>query len=145
MLNISTEIRGKYFDALKDFEFKGTKIPIFDEIVRTSTSIPTIDTAEVYILIQDQQEVDYAFQSMCNYTIDAMLTIKVVTKFQGNGSKKLCEDIAVLIDSKIRDGRNKNKIGIRDVKLQVSRTITENSTTSTAYQKVMIYSNVMDK
>lgn len=145
MLNISTEIRIKYINALKNnITYNGVVIPIFDEILTADAVIPKVNGAEIYILIENQQEMDYSVQNMCKYTIDANITIRVVTKFSLTGSRRICEDIAKMIDDKIRDGRDNNHLGIRDVKLQLARTLTESSQSHTAYSKVMIYSNILD-
>lgn len=141
-MNVATEIRQKYFDKINGIKYKGQTIPVFDEIVNPNEEIPVIDNAEIYIILQDQQEHD-AIQDYCHYNIQADITIKVVTKFGIIGSKKISEDIAKQIDDIIRDGRLKNNIEVHDVRLSVSRSLTEVTENSVAYQKVMIYSNFL--
>ena len=140
-MDINTIIRGKVLDALNDLKYNGILIPIFDEVVNPKVVIPKIENAETFVVIQDQQSSDSATQTVCAVRLTANITIKVVTTWKLSGSKKLCEDIGNLIDTKLRTLRNESKLSdVQEVKLSVSRTITEKSESNLAFSKIMIYS-----
>ena len=142
-MNISTIIRGKYIQALSGLKYGNVAIPIFDEVVNPSAVIPVINGAECYVILQNQQERDDGIQIYCQYRILADITVKVVTKFGTTGGKKLSEDIADLIDSKIRSGRNANLISVADVSL-IERSTIESNKDNLAFQKILIYTNTIN-
>ena len=142
-MNISTIIRGKYITALSGLKYNNVAIPIFDEVVNPSAVIPVINGAECYVILQNQQERDDGIQIYCQYRIIADITVKVVTKFGTTGGKKLSEDIADLIDSKIRSGRNTNLISVADVSL-LGRSTVESNKDNLAFQKILIYTNTIN-
>lgn len=142
-MNISTIIRGKYITALSGLKYNNVVIPVFDEVVNPSATIPVINGAECYVILQNQQERDDGIQIYCQYRILADITVKVVTKFGTVGGKKLSEDIADLIDSKIRSGRNTNLISVADVSL-IERSTVESNKDNLAFQKILIYTNTIN-
>lgn len=146
-MDVSTTIRKKYFDKISALKFNGKSIPVFDEFVNPSGAVLSDSGAEIYVILQGQQEYDNALQNICDYKVDADITVKVVTKFKINGSKKLCEDIGDLIDKTIRTNRTQNTIGIYHVKLSLSKTIPEISGTGsgTSFQKILTYTNTLSK
>ena len=91
-----TEIRGKVMTALSGYKHNGVAVPVFDEVVNPSVVLPTIAGAQVYIVLQDQQETPNAVQTLCSPRSNVNLTIRVVTIFGPVGNKKLSEDIKVL-------------------------------------------------
>ena len=142
-MNISTIIRGKYITALSGLKYNNVLIPVFDEVVNPSATIPVINGAECYVILQNQQERDGGMQIYCQYRILADITVKVVTKFGTVGGKKLSEDIADLIDAKIRNGRNGNLISVSNVSV-VERSTVESSSQHLAFQKILIYTNTIN-
>ena len=142
-MNISTIIRGKYITALSGLNYNNILIPVFDEVVNPSVTIPTINGAECYVILQNQQERDGGMQIYCQYRILADITVKVVTKFGTVGGKKLSEDIADLIDAKIRNGRNGNFISVSNVSV-IERSTVESSSQHLAFQKILIYTNTIN-
>ena len=142
-MNISTIIRGKYIQALSGLKYNNVEIPIFDEVVNPSAVIPVINGAECYVILQNQQEREDGTQVFCQYRILADITVKVVTKFGTVGGKKLSEDIADLIDSKIRSGRNTNLISVANVSL-IERSTVESNKDNLAFQKILIYTNTIN-
>ena len=142
-MNISTIIRGKYITALSGLKYNNVVIPVFDEVVNPSATIPVINGAECYVILQNQQERDDGIQIYCQYRILADITVKVVTKFGTVGGKKLSEDIADLIDAKIRNGRNGNLISVSNVSV-VERSTVESSSQHLAFQKILIYTNTIN-
>lgn len=141
-MNISTIIRGKYTEALKGLEYEGTPIPIFDETVNPASAIPIINGAECYVVFQNQQERMAGIQNFCKIRIQADITVRVVTKYGLTGGKKLSEDIADIIDSRIRSYRG-NNIGVERVDL-IQRSTVEQGKENTAYQKILIYTNTLN-
>ena len=61
-----TEIRGKVMTALSGYKHNGVAVPVFDEVVNPSVALPTIAGAQVYIVLQDQQETPNAVQTLCS-------------------------------------------------------------------------------
>lgn len=161
-MDTATDIRIKYFKtlisteeimnednsttikSLGGFFYDGVVIPIFDEEV--VGRVPALDSAEeVYILLQGQQTIDDSVQTVCDYRLISDITIKVVTKFKGAGKKSLCENIGFAINNLIKGKRQISKIdGIDKIRLDVSRSIIEQSVSHTAFSKVMIYRNYIN-
>lgn len=140
-----TLIRGKIIAALKDYTFSGTKIPVFDEIVNPSTTLPTINNAQVYIILQDQQQIYDPIQTYCAPRFNINLTIKIVTIFGLVGNKKLSEDIGFEVLNLLRDDRNNSKLdGVDSIELSVSRSSNEVSATRTAYSKIFILNFIVN-
>ena len=100
-----TEIRGKVMTALSGYKHNGVAVPVFDEVVNPSVALPTIEGAQVYIVLQDQQETPNAVQTLCSPRSNVSLTIRVVTIFGPVGNKKLSEDIGDEVLNLIRDDR----------------------------------------
>lgn len=142
-MNISTIIRGKYITALTGLKYSNIAIPIFDEVVNPTVTIPVISGAECYILLQGQQERDAGIQNFCTYRIEADITVKIVTKYNTTGGKKLSEDIAALVDGKIRSGRDTNLISVQQVDL-MERSTVETSKENIAFQKILMYTNTIN-
>jgi hypothetical protein len=143
-MDVTKEIRAKYFQALNGLEYQDVEIPIFVGFLDDSASLPTIDRGKVYIVIQDQQVYDSALQPYCTYNVTSDITIRVVSKFTKKGTTSIVEDIAMEIDNRIRGTvkkRDENLIGVGRVRLSVNRLLVENSDTHTAYSKVLIYQN----
>lgn len=146
-MDTATQIRIAYIAALSGLEYKGKSIPIFDEIVVEGVPIPTIGRArEVYVVLQGQQTIDDSTQDYCNYRLISDMTIRVVTKFIGDSNKSICEAIGNLINDRLREGRDKSKVaGINKIRCDVSRSIIETSQSHTAFSKVLIYRNYINK
>lgn len=145
-MDTATEVRIAYFEALKNLEYKGISIPVFDEQVDNNDLIAQIDNAdEVYILMQSQQTIDDSTQTYCEYRLISDMTIKIVTKFTGAGDKSISENIGFLVNNLIKGARTESKLtGINDIKLDVSRSLFERSNSQTAFSKVFIYRNYIN-
>jgi hypothetical protein len=127
-----TFVRGKVMEALSGYKFNGVAIPVFDEVVNPSTTLPVINGAQTYIMLQDQQ-------MYCNPRFNISLTIKVVTIFGMVGNKKLSEDIGDEIINLLRTDRNGSKLdGIDKIELVTSRSVNEITTERTAFSKIFI-------
>ena len=147
-MDVTKEIRTRYFQALKVLTYQGAEIPIFVGFLDDSASLPTINGGgvfgEVYIVIQDQQVYDSAIQPYCTYNVTSDITIRVISKFTKKGTTSIVEDIAMEVDNRIRGTvkkRDENLIGVGRVRLSVNRLLVENSDTHTAYSKILIYQN----
>ena len=162
MMDTATKIRIAYFDALQTkeevvnedlsvtikslggLEYNGAIIPIFDEEVVGATA-KISNAEEVYILIQGQQTIDDSVQTVCDYRLISDITVKVVTKFKGVGKKSMCEEIGFLAMNLIKGKRDISKLtGIDKIRLDVSRSIIEQSDSQTAFSKVMIFRNYIN-
>ena len=138
-MDISTTIRGQIITALAGLKLNNVSIPVFDEVVNPSVTIPTISGAQIYVVIQDQQSVENATQTVCAVRTNHDVTIKVVTKWGLVGSKKVCEDVGDMIINLLRTRRGGSLIASADrCELSVSRTITEQTTSNLAFSKVLI-------
>ena len=136
-----TFVRGKVIEALSGYKFNGVAIPVFDEVVNPSTTLPVISGAQTYIMLQDQQMIYNSVQTYCNPRFNISLTIKVVTIFGNTGSKKLSEDIGDDVLNLLRDDRGKSKLSdISEVQLDVSRSMNEVTSTRVAFSKIFILS-----
>lgn len=152
-MDVSTTIRTSLASVLSPLiyevdedEDNDVTIPIFDEVVNPNVALPSLEGAiEVYVIIQDQQSQDSPNQTTCSVSIDADVTIRIVTKWGTVGSKRLCEEIGTLIDDKIRTLRNESKLsGVRKTRLTLSRTITETTDSNLAFSKILIYNNKLN-
>ena len=134
-----TFARGKVIQALSGYKFNGVAIPVFDEVVNPSTTLPVISGAQTYIMLQDQQMIYNAVQTYCNPRFNISLTIKVVTIFGMVGNKKLSEDIGDGIINLLRTDRDGSKLdGIDKIELVTSRSVNEITTERTAFSKIFI-------
>lgn len=134
-----TEIRGKVMTALSGYKHNGVAVPVFDEVVNPSVALPTIEGAQVYIVLQDQQQVPNAVQTICYPRNNINLTIRVVTIFGPVGNKKLSEDIGDEVLDLIRDDRGGSKLsGIKDVELPVARSLSEVTAENISFSKILI-------
>ena len=134
-----TFVRGKVINALSGYKFNGIAIPVFDEVVNPSTTLPVISGAQTYIMLQDQQMIYNAVQTYCNPRFNISLTIKVITIFTKQGAKKLSEDIGDGIINLLRTDRDGSKLdGIDKIELVTSRSVNEITTERTAFSKIFI-------
>lgn len=134
-----TFVRGKVIEALSGYKFNGVAIPVFDEVVNPSTTLPVISGAQTYIMLQDQQMIYNAVQTYCTPRFNISLTIKVATIFGLVGNKKLSEDIGDEIINLLRTDRDGSKLdGIDKIELVTSRSVNEVSTERTAFSKIFI-------
>ena len=142
----STEVRIKVFQALNGFKFNDVEIPVFDEVVKSETPIPSIGGAQqAYVMLQDQQVVYNPVQTQCSPRFDVNLTIKVVTIFGVKGSKRLSEDIGHQLLKVIRDNRGGSKIdGVQRVDLNINRSQNETTLTNVAFSKIYILTFVVN-
>lgn len=125
--------------ALSGYKHNGVAVPVFDEVVNPSVALPTIAGAQVYIVLQDQQETPNAVQTLCSPRSNVNLTIRVVTIFGPVGNKKLSEDIGDEVLDLIRDDRGGSRLsGIKDVELPIARSLSEVTAENISFSKILI-------
>ena len=137
-------IRQKYFTAISGIKIRGVEIPVFDEIT-DSTRVVNIDGATCYIVLQGQQSYQASVQGLkCDKTVHD-ITVRIVTRYPLGGGKKLSEEIAEAVDSKIRVNRDANKIGLNRVALAVSNSIVESGgDREVAFTHILTYQNYIN-
>src|SRR5690606_18520962 len=151
-MDVSEALRRAYFAVLNPLVIDGKTIPVFDEEVNPQVTIPTLDNASCYVIIQDQQEIE-GTQNFCTYRQNCNLTIRIVTKYPSNMAigKKVAEKISNVVQSKIKPtGKthslvSANGYSFQKVNKEVSRTIYEHANGTTAQSKVIIYNNIVNQ
>lgn len=138
-------VRAAIYNAISAISVSGKVIPVFDGIVNPNITIPVINNASCYIVLQDQQENLSAIQSMCNERLEQNITIRIVTKFPTAGvtDRTLSETIADLIKKAIRSGRSHNLVSpyvnIQKVDAPIVQQTEEFANGQTALSKILIY------
>ena len=80
-MDVTKEIRTRYFQAINGLTYQDVEIPIFVGFLDDSASLPIINGGEIYIVIKDQQVYDSVTQPYCTYNVTSDITIRVVSKF----------------------------------------------------------------
>lgn len=138
-------VRAAIYNAISNITVSGKVIPVFDGIVNPNITIPSIDKATCYVVLQDQQENISAQQTMCNERLEQNITIRIVTKFATAGvtDRTLSETVADIIKKAIRKGRSHNLvspyINIQKVEAPIVQQTDEFASGQTALSKILIY------
>lgn len=158
-MDISEALRRAYITAIGTLTVNGVNIPVFDEFVNPNTTIPVLKLTsnpnevgpQVYVVIQDQQEVD-GIQNFCSHRQNCSITIRIVTKFNSSvGGKRYSEAVADILNKKIKptprthaliDG---NGFYFQRVDKELSRSYSEFANNVTAVNKVIIYNNIVNQ
>lgn len=151
-MDVSEALRRAYFTLLNPLVVDGVTIPVFDEFVNPGMSIPVLDNASVYVVLQDQQEVE-GTQNFCAYRQNCNITVRVVTKYPTNMAigKRVSEKVSNVIQSIIKPtGKthaltNGNGYSYQRVTKDVSRSLFEEANGQTAISKVIIYNNTVNQ
>ncbi|TYP89423.1 hypothetical protein BC792_12724 [Sphingobacterium allocomposti] len=159
-MDVSEALRRAYIAAIGTLTVNGTAIPVFDEFVNPNVPLPvlklTTDPREeapmVYVVIQDQQETE-GQQNFCNYRQNCNITLRIVTIFNTGGvvAKRYAEAISDEVQRRIKPtGKthalvNANGYVFQRVEKELSRGYTENTSSKTAINKVIIYNNVVNQ
>lgn len=151
-MDVSEALRRAFFAVLNPLVVDGVTIPIFDEEVNPDVTIPTLNQASCYVIIQDQQEIE-GNQNYCSYRQNCNLTIRIVTKYPSNKAigKKVAEKISNIIQTKIKPSgkthalSNANGYSFQQVNKELSRTIYEHANGVTAQSKVIIYNTIVNQ
>ena len=138
-------VRTAIYNAISAISVSGKVIPVFDGIVNPNLTIPIINKASCYIVLQDQQENLAAVQNMCRERFEENITIRIVTKFPTAGvtDRTISESIADLVKKAIRTGRKHNlvsdDISIQKVAAPIVQQTDEFANGQTAHNKILIY------
>lgn len=144
-------VRTAVYNAISAISLSGKLIPVFDGLVNPLVSIPVINKASCYIVLQDQQENLAAIQNMCSERFEENITIRVVTKFPTAGvtDRTISESIADLVKKSIRTGRKHNlvstDIDIQKVAAPIVQQTDEFANGQTAHTKILIYSIIVNQ
>lgn len=141
MREIATDIRVAIINAISPLTLSGTTIPVHDTELPVGIEPAYYLTSRAYVLITDQNEAETT-NNDCSIRQNATFQISIVTKFpQGNGGKKLSENISNAIQLKM----NLNDIVLPadlqaiNIRKNFSRVQIEQGSSQIAYQKILSY------
>ena len=141
MREIATDLRIAIINAISPLTLSGTIIPVHDTEL-PSGKVPAIyQGSQAYVLITDQNEAETT-NNDCSIRQSASIQISIITKFpQGNGGKKLSENISNAIQQKMTlDFLNfPADLQVLNIRKEFSRVQIEQGTSQIAYQKILGY------
>jgi hypothetical protein len=141
MREIATDIRKAVITAISPLTLSGVTIPIYDTELPPGINPANYQGSAAYVLITDQNEAETT-NNDCSIRQNATIQISIVTKFaQGNGGKKLSENISNAIQLKMTLGYLIFPLDIQviDIRKNFSRTQIEQGSSQIAYQKILSY------
>jgi len=101
MREIATDIRKAVIAAISPLTLSGVTLPIYDTELPPGINPAVYQGSAAYVLITDQNETETT-NNDCTIRQNATFQINIVTKFaQGNGGKKLSENISNAIQLKM--------------------------------------------
>ena len=141
MREIATDIRIAIIDAITPLVLSGVTIPVRDTQLPPTINPANYQGSAAYVLITDQNETETT-NNDCDIRQNATFQISIITKFpQGNGGKKLSENISNAIQQKM----NLNDIVLPgdlqaiNIRKNFSRVQVEQGSSQIAYQKILSY------
>lgn len=141
MREIATDIRKAIITAISPLTLSGTTIPVHDSELPVGI-VPAIYLgSQAYVLITDQNEAETT-NNDCSIRQNATFQISIVTKFpQGNGGKKLSENISNAIQQKMTLQYLILPADLQTINIRknFSRVQIEQGTSQIAYQKILSY------
>jgi hypothetical protein len=141
MREISTDIRVAIINAISPLTLSGTIIPVHDTELPVSIAPAIYLGSQAYVLITDQNEAETT-NNDCSIRQNATFQISIVTKFpQGNGGKKLSENISNVIQQKMTLDYLTLPGDLQAINItkNFSRTQIEQGSSQIAYQKILSY------
>jgi len=141
MREISTDIRVAIINAISPLTLSGTIIPVHDTELPVSIAPAIYLGSQAYVLITEQNESETT-NNDCSIRQSATFQISIVTKFpQGNGGKKLSENISNAIQLKMTLDYLTLPIDLQAISIRknFSRTQIEQGSSQIAYQKILSY------
>ena len=141
MREISTDIRIAVINAISPLTLSGTIIPVHDTELPVNAVPAIYQSSQAYVLITDQNEAETT-NNDCTIRQNATFQINIITKFpQGNGGKKLSENISNAIQQKMNLTDIVLPIDLQAINIRknFSRTQIEQGTSQIAYQKILSY------
>jgi hypothetical protein len=141
MREISTDIRVAIINAISPLTLSGTIIPVHDTELPVSIAPAIYLGSQAYVLITDQNEAETT-NNDCSIRQNATFQISIITKFpQGNGGKKLSENISNAIQLKMTLDylTFPADLQVLEITKNFSRTQIEQGSSQIAYQKILSY------
>jgi hypothetical protein len=141
MREIATDIRKAVIAAISPLTLSGVTIPIYDTELPPGINPAVYQGSAAYVLITDQNETETT-NNDCTIRQNATFQINIVTKFaQGNGGKKLSENISNAIQLKMNLTDIVLPIDLQAINIRknFSRVQIEQGSSQIAYQKILSY------
>lgn len=141
MREIATDIRVAVINAISPLVLSGVTIPVRDTELPPSINPANYQGSAAYVLITDQNEAETT-NNDCSTRQNATVQINIITKFaQGNGGKKLSENISNAIQQKmtLTDLVLPVDLQLLNIRKNFSRTQIEQGSSQIAYQKILSY------
>ena len=141
MREIATDIRVAVINAISPLVLSGVTIPVRDTELPPSINPANYQGSYAYVLITDQNEAETT-NNDCSIRQNATFQISIITKFpQGNGGKKLSENISNAIQQKMNltDIVLPADLQAVNIRKNFSRVQIEQGSSQIAYQKILSY------
>jgi hypothetical protein len=141
MRDIATDIRIAIINAISPLTLSGTIIPVHDTELPTGIQPAYYQTSRAYVLITDQNETETT-NNDCSIRQNVTYQISIITKFpQGNGGKKLSENISNAIQQKMTLQYLTLPADLQAINIRknFSRVQIEQGSSQIAYQKILSY------
>jgi hypothetical protein len=141
MREIATDIRKAIIAAISPLTLSGVTLPVYDTELPPGINPANYQGSAAYVLITDQNEAETT-NNDCSIRQNATFQINIVTKFaQGNGGKKLSENISNAIQLKMTLDYLTLPADLQAINIRknFSRTQIEQGSSQIAYQKILSY------
>ena len=139
MKEISYRLRGALINAINPLTYLGTVIPVFDTVVNPNVSIPNINGAQCYVLINSQTN-NETTNDKCQTRLDANINFDVVTKFpSGQGGYINAEKIGELISLEVNRSLSISDFKLLNVTMNFNQNLFEQGTSQFAFRKIISY------
>ena len=141
MREIATDIRVAIINAISPLTLSGTIIPVHDTELPVNVVPAIYQSSQAYVLITDQNEAETT-NNDCSIRQNATFQISIITKFpQGNGGKKLSENISNAIQQKmtLQYLSLPGDLEAINIRKNFSRVQIEQGSSQIAYQKILSY------
>ena len=141
MREISTDIRIAVINAISPLTLSCTIIPVHDTELPVNAVPAIYQSSQSYVLITDQNEAETT-NNDCTIRQNATFQINIITKFpQGNGGKKLSENISNAIQQKMTLQYLTLPVDLQAINIRknFSRVQIEQGSSQIAYQKILSY------
>jgi hypothetical protein len=141
MREIATDIRIAVINAISPLTLSGVTLPVYDTELPPGINPAIYQGSQAYVLITDQNEAETT-NNDCSIRQNATFQINIVTKFaQGNGGKKLSENISNAIQLKMTMDYLTLPADLQAINItkNFSRTQIEQGSSQIAYQKILSY------
>jgi hypothetical protein len=141
MRDIATDIRIAVINAISPLTLSGVTLPVYDTELPPSITPANYQGSAAFVLITDQNEAETT-NNDCSIRQNATFQINIVTKFaQGNGGKKISENIsnAIQLKMNLNDLVLPGDLQAVNIRKNFSRVQIEQGSSQIAYQKILSY------